>query len=575
MRMQLLMPIERSMDKTSSRRASLQTRRPLLESTTLGRSDSIGAGSGSPLPAQSPQSRTVEAENRTLNRHRLCEHFGSVIRIAYEEKMVMRPLTAFRAFRPAIGSNLRKVPGFALAGLLALSAGFAADTPWPQFRGPDANPVGADTHLPDRWSTSENVEWSVEIPGRGWSSPIVTGGRVFLTTATTNGASKKPQIGTDYSNEYVAELMKQGLSEADVLKKVTERDIELPAEVTLHYFLYCLDIGNGGVLWRKEFFAGHPPGGRHRKNSFTSETPVTDGERVYVYVGNLGLYAYDLDGEQVWAAPLESHPIYLDFGTGSSPVLAGDQLLILNDNEEQQFLAAFDKKTGKQLWRVNRDIGSSGGESRKSGWATPFIWTNPQRTEIVTSGPGIAVSYDLHGKELWRLSGMSINPAPSPFAHDGLLYLDGGQTRPLFAIRPGASGDISPADGEKSSEYVTWAAERAGTYIPTPLAYKDSIYVLYDKGIFARFNAKTGQLAYKARIDPEAGAFTSSPWAYNDKVFCLSELGDTYVLSAGETFEVQQVNPLGEMALATPAIVGERLLIRTASRLYSIRQKSE
>ena len=464
----------------------------------------------------------------------------------------------------------------ALAALLTLPPVFAADSPWPQFRGPQSNPVGGDARLPERWSTSENVEWSAEIPGRGWSSPIVAGGKVFLTTAVTDGDSKKPQIGTDYSNEYAAELMKQGLSEAEVLKKVTERDIELPAEVTLHYFLYCLDIETGGVIWRKEFYTGHPPGGRHRKNSFTSETPVTDGERVYVYIGNLGLYAYDLDGEQVWATPLEAHPIYLDFGTGSSPALAGDQLVILNDNEEQQFLAAFDKKTGRQLWRVKRDIGTSGeGPSRRSGWATPFVWSNEQRTEIVTIGPGIAVSYDLQGKELWRLSGMTINPAPSPFAHGGLLYLDAGQTRPLYAIRPGASGDISPADGVNSTEYVTWSVERAGTYIPTPLAYKDSIYVLYDKGILARFNAKTGQRDYKARIDPEAGAFTSSPWAYNDKVFCLSELGDTYVLSAGETFEVQQVNPLGEMALATPAIVGERLLIRTASRLYSIRQKSE
>ncbi|MEX2301612.1 MAG: PQQ-binding-like beta-propeller repeat protein [Bryobacterales bacterium] len=351
------------------------------------------------------------------------------------------------------------------------------------------------------------------------------------------------------------------------------RDMEMPDEVVLHYFLYCLDIETGEVVWQKEIHAGHPPGGRHRKNSFMSETPVTDGERVYVYIGNLGLYAYDLDGEQVWAAPLEAFPIYLDFGTGASPALVGNQLLVLNDNEKQPFLAAFDKRTGKQLWRVVRDIGSGGANSRNSGWATPFVWSNELRTEVVTIGPGITVSYDLEGKELWRLSGMTGNPAPSPFAYNGLLYLDAGQTRPLFAIRPGASGDISTKEGDKPSEYVTWAVERAGTYIPTPVAYKDSIYVLYDKGILGRFDAKTGEQDYKARVEREAGAFTSSPWAYNDKVFCLSELGDTYVLSAGETFEVLHVNALGEMAMATPAIVGDRLLIRTASRLYSIRQK--
>jgi outer membrane protein assembly factor BamB len=465
--------------------------------------------------------------------------------------------------------------GLVLACALALTPVSAADTPWPQFRGPQANPVGAGSRLPQRWSKSENVEWSAEIPGRGWSSPIVAGGKVFLTAAVTEGASKPPQIGTDYSNEYAAELMKQGLSEAEVLKKVTERDIELPEEVTLHYFLYCLDLETGAVVWRKEIHAGHPPGGRHRKNSFMSETPVTDGERVYVYVANLGLYAYDLDGEQLWSTQLDSYPIYLDFGAGSSPALAGNQLVIVSDNEKQQFLAAFDKTTGKQLWRVDRDTRSEAGKGQRSGWSTPFAWSNRLRTEIVTIGPARATSYDLEGKELWRLSGMSTNPAPSPFAYDGLLYLDAGQTRPLFAIRPGASGDISASSGDKPSEYVAWAAERAGTYIPTPVAYKGSIYVLYDKGILARYDAKTGQLGYKARIDADAGAFTSSPWAYDDKVFCLSELGDTYVLSAGEKFGRLRVNPLGELALATPAIVGERLLIRTETRLYSIRQKSE
>src|SRR6267378_3429627 len=237
--------------------------------------------------------------------------------------------------------------------ILALSAtaASAADPEWPRFRGPDANPAVAKGRLPEKWSKTENVEWAAEIPGRGWSSPIVSGRNVFLTTVTTEGKSKTPQIGTEYSNEYVAELMKQGLSEQEVLKRVTARDIELPKEVMLHYYLYCLDLQTGKPVWKREFYAGQPPGGRHRKNSFASETPVTDGKLVYVYVGNLGLYAYDLKGAQVWHTPLEAYPIYLDFGTGGSPALLDDMLLIVNDNEKQQFIAAFDKKTGKQLWR--------------------------------------------------------------------------------------------------------------------------------------------------------------------------------------------------------------------------------
>ncbi|MCP5120196.1 MAG: PQQ-binding-like beta-propeller repeat protein, partial [bacterium] len=383
-----------------------------------------------------------------------------------------------------------------------------------------------------------NVEWSVEIPGRGWSSPIVTAGKVFVTTVTTEGKSKEPQTGIDYSNEYVAELTKQGLSEEEVMKRVNARDIEMPDEVRLHYLLYCLDLATGDVVWRREFHTGQPPGGRHRKNSFVSETPVTDGERVYVYVANLGLYAYNLDGEQVWTTPLEAHPIYLDFGTGASPVLHHNQLIILSDNEKQQFLAAFDPSTGKPLWRTDRDVTAKVGPELRSGWTTPFIWTNELRTEIVTIGPGVAAGYDLEGKELWRISGMSPGPAPSPFAHDGLLYLDGGLGQPLFAVRAGASGDISLDKGDESNEFVVWSAKRAGTYIPTPVAYAGGLYVLYDKGFFARFDAKTGEQTYKARIDREGAAFTSSPWAYNGKLFSISEEGKTYVIAAGEEFNV-------------------------------------
>ena len=462
-----------------------------------------------------------------------------------------------------------------LLGLLLLAALSttpclgAPDPAWPQFRGPESNPVASNPLLPDRWSTTENVEWSAEIPGRGWSSPIVAGNRVFVTAAVTEGASKPPQTGTEYSNEYAAELAKQGLSDAEVMARVVERDIELPKEVALHYYLYALDLETGELLWRSEIHAGRPPGGRHRKNSFMSETPVTDGELVYVYIANLGLYAYDFEGERRWATPLEAHPIYLDFGTGASPVLHEDRLIILSDNEEKQFLAAFDKTTGKQIWRTERDVE---GEGRRSGWSTPFIWTNPERTEIVTVGPGVAAGYGLDGKELWRLTGMTAVPAPSPFVYGGLLYLDAGQGRPLFAIRPGAAGDITPGDIADPGDPVAWAQPRSGTYIPTPVAYDGFLYVLFDKGILARLDAGSGEQTYKARIAREDGAFTSSPWAYNGKIFCLSETGSTYVLGTGEKLELLHVNKLDEMALATPAIVGDRLLIRTETRLYSIRR---
>jgi outer membrane protein assembly factor BamB len=463
--------------------------------------------------------------------------------------------------------------GLACALMLASLTAYGQETAWPQFRGPNSNPVGTHARLAERWSKTENVEWSQEIPGRGWSSPIVTGGRVYVTTVTTDGKSKSPQIGTEYSNEYVAELQKQGLTMEQILERVTARDIELPKEVKLHYFLYCLNLKSGTVEWKKEFYTGQPPGGRHRKNSFTSESPVTDGKFIYVYVANLGLWAFDMKGNQAWTTPLEANPIYLDLGTGGSPALAGNLLIIVNDNEKQQYIAAFDKLTGKQVWRTNRDLGGRQQPQQRSGWATPFVWRHALRSEIVAVGPGEVVSYDLAGKELWRMSGMAATPIPTPFAYDGLLYINGGRGKPLFALRPGAAGDISLGKDQTSNEYVVWSQARGGTYLPSSLAYEGAVYALTETGILTRFDARTGKQIYKTRIDPAATAFTTSPWAYNGKLFCLSEEGQTFVIAAGEQFQLLHVNALDDLALATPALVGERLLIRTESRLYSIRNR--
>ena len=462
-----------------------------------------------------------------------------------------------------------------ISALLLISFTVSAqNVAWPQFRGPESNPVGTHTKLAERWSKTENVEWSQDIPGRGWSSPIVTGGKVYITTVTTDGKSKPPQIGTEYSNEYVAELQKQGLPIEEVIKRVTERDIELPSEVTIHYWLYCLNLKSGQVDWKKEFHTGQPPGGRHRKNSFVSETPVTDGKFIYVLVANLGVWAFDLKGNLAWKTPLDANPIYLDFGTGSSPALAGNLLIVLCDNEKQQFIAAFDKQTGKQIWRTNRDLGGKGQPVQRSSWSTPYVWRHPERTEIIAVGPETVVSYDLQGKELWRMSGMAATPIPTPFAYQGLLYINGGRGRSLFAIRPGATGDITLKEGQTSNEYIAWSQPRAGTYLPSSLAYEGAIYTLTETGILNRFDAKTGKQTYKTRIDPAATAFTTSPWAYNGKLFCLSEEGLTFVVNTTEEFKLSHVNELDDMAQASPALVGERLLIRTEHRLYSIRRRT-
>jgi outer membrane protein assembly factor BamB len=445
---------------------------------------------------------------------------------------------------------------------------------WPRFRGPESMPVADHPNLPERWSTTENVEWVAEVPGVGWSSPIVWDGKIFLTAATSEQAMKQPSLGTDFSNEYIAELRAEGLSSEEANARLYARDREMPHEIVIRLMLYCYELETGKLLWEREVYHGHPPGGRHRKNSFASETPVTDGERVYVYFGHLGLYAYDFEGHEVWATPLKLYQKVRDFGTGASPALHGNSVFVLNDNEDQGFIAAFDKRTGKELWRTARDVG----DRRKTGWATPFVWENTLRTELVTVGPGAVISYDLDGRELWRMKRLAVVTIQSPFAWNGRLFVtsgsSGGQNKPIAAIRPGGSGDITPPESVNKNDHVVWYNRLAGgTYLPTPLIYDRALYVLYATGIFARYDVDTGERVFRARIAPGAAAFTTSPWAYNGKVFTMSEEGDTFVIEAGKEYRLLGVNSLKEWVMATPAIVGDRLLIRTQHHLYSIRNR--
>ncbi len=470
------------------------------------------------------------------------------------------------------------------AALLAIALGMvpALATPgpatdnWPQFRGPGGLPVSDNPDLPSTWSTTENVEWVAEIPGVGWSSPIVWEGKVFLTAALSDGEMKQPSLGVDFSNDYIAELSARGLSGEEVNRLVDERDTEFPDQVTLRYVVYGIDLESGEIEWQRTFHEGAPPDGRHRKNSYTSETPVTDGEAVYVYVASLGLWAFDFDGNELWSTPLEAYTMHLSFGNGASPALHGDRVFVLHDNQDASFIAAFDKRTGEQLWYTPRELGAP---MIKSGWSTPFVWENDLRTELITVGPGLVISYDLDGNELWRLSRFSMMAIQSPFASGGLLYVASGsagaQTKPIAAIRPGGAGDITPAEGADANEHVVWYNRVAGgTYLPTPVVYGDGLYTLTDTGIFARHDPGTGERLYRSRIHPQARNFTASPWAYDGKIFVLNEEGDTFVIKAGEEFEFLGINSLDEFSMATPAISGDRLLIRTQSKLYSIRDMS-
>ena len=430
---------------------------------------------------------------------------------------------------------------------LVLQSEAAEQTNWAQFRGPTMNAAVADhPDLPEQLSQTDYVEWVTDIPELGWSSPIVWGTKVFVTTVTSEGEFEKPKPGL---------YAPRGRSE--------------PPQARHDWRVYCLDLETGDILWMRSVKSDVPDFPRHQKNTYASETPTTDGDLVYVRFGDLGIYAFDMDGTEVWTRSIPFKQTRSDWGSASSPILEDDLLIVLYDNEQESWIAALDKRTGDEVWRTPRDEVSS--------WATPYIWKNEFRTEIVTTGQQRIRSYDLSGALLWEMDGrMSWASIATPFSSHGLVYVTSGyfrdEHRPVYAIRPGASGDISLGDDETSNEYVAWYQPRAGNYNTSPLVYGDLYYSLLDRGFFESYDAKTGNPVYGRQRISTGASFTSSPWAYNGKIFALSEQGDTYVMRAGREFEVLAVNGLDEMAMASPAIIGDRLIIRTRSKVYSIRK---
>lgn len=437
------------------------------------------------------------------------------------------------------------MPITVLLALLTLPAQ-QTDDHWPAFRGGDRAGTSTNEKLPAKWDEKTNVAWSVEVPGNGWSSPVVWGGKVFVTTAVTDA---KPLVA------------RKGLYITDLKGKLP------PGEYA--WTVLCYDLATGKELWRRKAFDGKPTGPIHIKNSLASETPVCDGERLYCAFGNVGIACFDFDGKPLWSEKRPPRKTQMGWGTGASPAAHDGKVFLVNDNEEKSYVECLDGRTGKQLWKVDR--------AEKSNWATPFVWKHAGRAELITAAKERVRSYALDGKPLWELRGMSMVTIPTPFAAHGMLYVTSGYIvdpfiKPLYAIRPGAKGDISLKSGEDSNDHIAWSRTDAGPYHPTPVVYGDYLYMLYDRGFLSCFEAKTGKEVYASKR-VGGSAFTASPWAYGGKVFCLSEDGTTAVVKAGPKFELLGRNTLNGMTLATPALAGDRLVIRTQSKLYCLRER--
>jgi outer membrane protein assembly factor BamB len=428
---------------------------------------------------------------------------------------------------------------------------------WPQFRGSRSGVAADDPRLPDTWTTTQNVAWRIDIPGRSWSSPIVWGDHVFVVSAVN---AKTPVQPLNPVITYLARSLGGTMSGADIATSTDEH----------RWVLYDIDARTGAIRWERQIRSAIPPQPVHQKNSYASETPVTDGERVYVYLGYAGVFAFDMAGTPVWSKPMDAPKMRTGWGTAASPALHDGRLYIVNDNEQHSYIAAFDARTGAQVWRTDR-------EGEGSNWSTPFVWHNDQRTEIVTTGTKKVRSYDTSGRLLWELAGMTSIHAVTPVASHGLLFVSSGyfpdNPRPTYAIRPGASGDISVKPGETST-FVAWSHPTLASAYPSPLVVGDQYYTLMDRGFLTSNDPKTGKEIYgRQRIAPDSGTFTASPWAYNGKIFAVSEDGDTFVIQAGPDFKLLGRNALDEMTLASPAVADGSVFIRTATKLYRITKR--
>ena len=427
-------------------------------------------------------------------------------------------------------------------------AGVLVAQNWPQFRGPNASGVAEGAKPPVSWDSEkgQNIRWKTPIPGIAVSSPIVWGDQVFVTTAI----SSDPKAA-----------FRHGLF----------GDVEPSTDTSKHSWkLYCLNKKDGKVAWERTAHEGVPRTKRHPKSSQASCTPVTDGKVVVVNFGSEGLFAFDMNGKEIWKQDLGKmnagwffDPDY-EWGVASSPIIYKDFVIVQADIQKDSFIAAYRLKDGSVAWKTMRDEIPS--------WPTPTIFENGVRTDVVTHATKAIRGYDpMSGKELWKLTPNSEVTTPTPIVAHGLVYITNGYARiqPIYAVKPGATGDISLKQGQTSNEFIAWSTTRGGPYTPTPVIYGDLMYIVNNQGIVSAHNAKTGERVYQQRLGA-GGSYSASPVAADGKIYFSSEDGDVYVVKAGPTFELLAKNSVGEVVMASPALSDSLLIVRGMKHVIAL-----
>jgi len=438
------------------------------------------------------------------------------------------------------------MPIIALA--LAALAG-PQEAAWPQFRGVHGDGLVAG-ECPVAWGPETNVAWTRELPGSGWSSPVVVGERIFVTCAVDDAGGRPMDF------------------QSGVTDPATMGQGEAP-ESDVGFQVHALSLADGATLWERELGVLVPPYGIHPSNTYATETPATDGERLFVTFGALGsVIALDLDGEQLWRTETGVFKTFNSFGWGSSLVCADGLVFLQNDNEEESFLTALSAADGSEVWTAERPKGTA--------WSTPLLWPAGDAVDLVVCGPQSVTGYAPDtGKVRWSLEGIAGSFSSSPGADAEHLYLgnSGPMARgPLVAIGKGAEGTLA-IDAEEPG-WLSWVVERAGPGFASPVAAGGLVFVLASNGVLACHDAASGEQLWRERL-PDAATIVASPWTDGERVFLLDETGKTFVVRAAREFELLGANELPGLYWATPALAGGSLLLRSSTGLTCVRTPEE
>jgi outer membrane protein assembly factor BamB len=438
-----------------------------------------------------------------------------------------------------------------LAAVILASPVAAAD--WPQFRGPNGGSTADQAAIPDEWGKDKNIAWTAKIPGSGWAQPVVVGDKVFVATAV----SDPPFVPKD---------MMKGVMDPGSRPDPNTKGPKPGPDIKIDWQLVCLDLATGKEKWTKTAASGKPKYAIHPSNTYATETPCADAERVYAFFGQAGvLVAYDHAGKEVWKKDVGAFPGNADLGLGASPALHAGTLFVPLTNEQTATVLALDAKTGTEKFAIKRD-------KPGTSWATPFVWANAARTELVVCGKGVVSGHDLtDGKELWRLTNIDSSFSSSPAAtKEVLVFGNGGpgSKSPLIGVKAGANGDISLKDKETTNDYVAYFKLGAAPGMASPVAVGEYVYVP-GQGTLACYEAKTGKQVFK---EPLKGArmIAASPVAAGGKLFITEETGKTLVVKAGTELEILHTNVLDDLVWSSPAVAGDRLLIRGVKGLYCV-----